>query len=413
MDGVGRHRPESRPAHAVGFRSVFAEREFRWLWAAGVQSLLGDQLARVALSVLVFERTASTVLTAAVYALTFLPAFLGGVLLGGVADRYPRRRVLIGCDVVRAGLLAAMALPATPLLVVAALLTVATVVGAPFKAAEPALLADLFTGERYVAALGLRTATYQASQLIGFAVGGVAVAAVGARSALAIDAASFAVSAALLRWGLQPRPAARTAPAVTGKSGLVGGLRVVLGNRHLRLLLGLSWLAGIWVLPEGLAVPYAAAVGAGPAGVGWLLAANPAGNVIGALVMARWVPPHLRATLLGPLAVAAGLPLILCAFRPGLLLTVPLWALAGLCSAYQVQLIAEYIAAVPDAMRGQAIGLASAGLLAVQGLGLLIGGALAQIWTVHTTIAIAGGTGAFLATWLAINRTRTNHTADK
>jgi len=335
------------------------------------------------------------------------------VLLGGVADRYPRRRVLIGCDVVRAGLLAAMALPATPLFVVAALLTVATVVGAPFKAAEPALLADLFTGERYMAALGLRTATYQASQLIGFAVGGVAVAAVGARSALAIDAASFAVSAALLRWGLQPRPAARTAPAVTRKSGLMGGLRVVLGNRHLRLLLGLSWLAGIWVLPEGLAVPYAAAVGAGPAGVGWLLAANPAGNVIGALVMARWVPPHLRATLLGPLAVAAGLPLILCAFRPGLLLTVPLWALAGLCSAYQVQLIAEYIAAVPDAMRGQAIGLASAGLLAVQGLGLLIGGALAQIWTVHTTIAIAGGTGVFLATWLAINRTRTNHTADK
>ena len=256
-----RPRSVSRTARAVGFRSVFAEREFRWLWTAGVQSLLGDQLARVALSVLVFERTSSSLLTAAVYALTFLPAFLGGVLLGGVADRYPRRRVLIGCDVVRAGLLAAMALPATPLFVVAALLTVATVVGAPFKAAEPALLADLFTGERYMAALGLRTATYQASQLIGFAVGGVAVAAVGARSALAIDAASFAVSAALLRCGLQPRPAARTAPAVTRKSGLMGGLRVVLGNRHLRLLLGLSWLAGIWVLPEGLAVRYAAAVG--------------------------------------------------------------------------------------------------------------------------------------------------------
>ena len=185
----------------------------------------------------------------------------------------------------------------------------------------------------------------------------------------------------------------------------------MLGNRHLRLLLGLSWLAGIWVLPEGLAVPSAAAVGAGPAGVGWLLAANPAGNVIGALVMARWVPPHLRATLLGPLAVAAGLPLILCAFRPGLLLTVPLWALAGLCSAYQVQLIAEYIAAVPDAMRGQAIGLASAGLLAVQGLGLLIGGALAQIWTVHTTIAVAGAAGVFLASWLAVSRARAHHTA--
>jgi len=122
-----------------GFRSVFAEREFRWLWVAGVQSLVGDQLARVALSVLVFQRTDSTLLTAAVYALTFLPAFLGGLLLGGLADRYPRRRVLISCDLVRAGLVATMALPSMPLAAVGALLTLATMVGAPFKAAEPAL----------------------------------------------------------------------------------------------------------------------------------------------------------------------------------------------------------------------------------------------------------------------------------
>jgi len=120
---AGRHRVAGRADRSTGFRSVFAEREFRWLWTAGVQSLLGDQLARVALSVLVFERTNSTLLTAAVYALTFLPAFFGGLLLGGLADRYPRRRVLIGCDVVRAVLLAAMALPGTSLLAVSGLLT--------------------------------------------------------------------------------------------------------------------------------------------------------------------------------------------------------------------------------------------------------------------------------------------------
>ncbi len=373
--------------------------------------MLGDQLARVALSVLVFERTNSTLLTAAVYALTFLPAFFGGLLLGGLADRYPRRRVLIGCDVVRAVLVAAMALPGTPLLAVSGLLTLATLVGAPFKAAEPALLADIFTDDRYVTALGLRTATYQASQLVGFAIGGAAVAVVGPRAALAIDATSFAVSAVVLRWGLGQRPAARTNAQEPRLSGLLGGVRLVAGNRQLRLLLSLSWLAGLWVVPEGLAVPYAAAVGAGPAGVGWLLAANPAGNVVGALLLSRWVRPAMRATLLGPLAVAAGLPLVFCAFRPGLLVTVGLWALAGFCSAYQVQLIAEYIGATPDGLRGQAIGVASAGLLAAQGVGLLAGGAIAQAWAVFPTIAVTGAAGVPLASALAIHRARSNHTA--
>jgi len=84
---------------------------------------------------------------------------------------------------------------------------------------------------------------------------------------------------------------------------------------------------------------------------------------------------------------------MLCAFHPGLLPTLGLWALAGLCSAYQVQLIAEYITAVPDHGRGQAMGLASAGLLAVQGIGLLAGGALAQVWAVVPTIAATGAAG--------------------
>jgi len=178
--GPGRDRPAGLDGGQVlGFGSVLGEREFRWLWAAGVQSLLGDQLARVALSVLVFRQTGSTLWTALVYALTFLPALVGGLLLSGIADRYPRRTVLVVCDVCRAGLLAAMAVRGMPIVAVGALLVVATLVGAPFKAAEPALIADIFSGDRYVTALGLRTATSQAAQLIGFAVGGVAVAAFG------------------------------------------------------------------------------------------------------------------------------------------------------------------------------------------------------------------------------------------
>jgi len=84
--------------------------------------------------------------------------------------------------------------------------------------------------------------------------------------------------------------------------------------------------------------------------------------------------------------------------------TLGLWALAGLCSAYQVQLIAEYVTAVPDHGRGQAMGLASAGLLA--------GGALAQVWAVVPTIAATGAAGLLLSACLALNRACSNHTTN-
>jgi predicted MFS family arabinose efflux permease len=402
-------KPSAEPARSapVGFAEVLRVREFRWLWLASMQSLLGDQLARVALSVLVFRQTGSTLWTAVVYALTFLPALAGGLLLSGVADRYPRRNVLIGCDMCRAVLLAVMAVRGLPILAVGALLVLATLVGAPFKAAEPALIADIFSGDKYVTALGLRTATSQAAQLIGFAVGGVAVAALGPRPSLAVDAATFAVSAVVLRIGLAARPAAVISAGTQSPGGWAGvrqGVRLVATSPQLRVLLGLTWLVGLWIVPEGLAVPYAASVGGGPAAAGCLLAALPAGNVLGALVVSRWISAYWRRRLVGPLAVGCGVPLIACAAHPNLIVTIALWALAGVCCCYQVPAIAEYVGAVRNDRRGQAIGLAASGLLAAQGLGVVAAGFVAQHWAVAPAVAVAGATGSVLAAYLAIRR---------
>src|ERR687888_589750 len=110
------------------FREVLGVREFRSLWAAELLSVLGDQLARVALAILVFQRTSSAALTALTYALTFAPAVLGGALLSGLADRFPRRQVLIATDLIRALLAAVephvgLALNAVTFLASAALIT--------------------------------------------------------------------------------------------------------------------------------------------------------------------------------------------------------------------------------------------------------------------------------------------------
>ena len=197
-----RERSQRADGNVVTFGSLFRNRSFTVLFVAGTQSQFGDQLARVALSVLVFSRTGSGLLTATTYALTFLPAFLGGLFLAGLADTQPRRGLLVTCDLLRAALFALMAIPSVPLWVLASLLVVAVLVGAPYNAAEPAIVADLFTGPAYQTAVGLRTATSQAMQLVGFAFGGVIVAVTGANTALVIDAITFACAAVLVRLGL-------------------------------------------------------------------------------------------------------------------------------------------------------------------------------------------------------------------
>jgi len=193
---------------AVGFIALLRLREYRFLWLADVQSLLGDQLARVALSVLVYDRTRSALVTAVVYALSFLPALVGSVLLGPLADRLPRRSVLVGGDLIRAALLGLMTLPNMPVPVLGALLVLVVLVGTPWSAAESALVVDVLTAREYALGIGLRAATGQAAQVAGFAVGGIAVAALGARGALALDTATFLISAMIIRLGVHSRPAA-------------------------------------------------------------------------------------------------------------------------------------------------------------------------------------------------------------
>src|SRR2546427_12519387 len=123
-----------------GFGEVLRIGEFRALWAAELLSVLGDQLARVALAILVYQRTSSAALTALTYALTFAPAVLGGALLSGLADRYPRRQVLIATDLIRALLAAAMAIPSLPLPALWVLVGVLSMASGPFKPAHLALL---------------------------------------------------------------------------------------------------------------------------------------------------------------------------------------------------------------------------------------------------------------------------------
>ncbi|MFJ1762913.1 MFS transporter [Amycolatopsis sp. NPDC088138] len=389
----------------VGFGAVLAVAEFRAMWAAELLSICGDQLARVALAVLVFQRTDSAALTGLTYALTYVPSLLGGVLLAGAGDRWPRRDVMIVSDLARAALVAVIAIPGVPLWVLCVLVAVMTMLGGPFKAAQQALLPSVLEGERYLVGMALRNVTIQGAQLAGFAGGGLLITALAPTAALALDAVTFLLSAALLASGVRRRPAVAAATTTGGRAWLTSttaGARLIWRDPALRTLVALNWLAGFYIVPEALAAPYAAGIGAGATLVGLIMAADPAGSVLGGFVFGKWIPEATQVRLLGWLGIAAGLPLIVFVVRPGLVPAVVLLAASGLlATGYNIQGTVSFMRRVPDEHRAQCAGVNSAGLITVQGVGAAAAGVLADVLSPAHTIAVAGAAGAAVAVPIA------------
>ena len=397
---------------AARYSDVFALREFRSLFVAQLLSVVGDQFARVALSVLVFDRTKSPGLTALAYALTYLPDLVAGPLLAGIADRYPRRTVMVATDLARAILVALMALPGVPLTLLCALLVGVHVLGAPFSAARAATLAQVLWGDRYLLGTGAADMVDQLAQVLGFAVGGLVIIGMGPSRGLQIDAATFLLSAVIVRFGVhdRPVPAFPTVrdPVQPWWPSLVTGAVTVWTTPKLRALVLLACVAGFYVTIEALAVPYSVAVTGAENGVGLLLAAGPAGTILGMWAISRLLPGR-RLKLLGPLAMLACFPLVLAAFRPSVPLMVALLVMSGIGSAYHMVARSAFVQSVPDHGRGQAFGLAVTALRTAQGTGLLLAGVFAEVFGAPAVLSGAGITGTLVAagaglTWYQARR---------
>lgn len=401
-------RPDQRPAT---YRAVFTVAEFRAVFLADLVSLIGDQIAAVAIAVLLYERSGSPLVAALGYATAYLPWLLGGPLLAAWAERLPGRRVLVGCDLGRAALIGLAAVPGLPLAAVGLLVLLAAMLSPPFEAARSALLPQILSGDRYPVAMSVRDAVHQSAQLVGFGVGGALVLLLSASGALALNALTFAGSALVLRFGLALRPAAPVAaaaagrtidldadpPAATGGSlrqEALAGLAVIRGDRALStpLLLGIVG-AAYAIVPEAIAPAYAGSVGHGATAVGLIMGAVAGGSVVGGLVMGRLVGPALRTRLIRPLALAGTGPLLLVLLRPGLTVSLLLFAVTGLASSYQVAANAMFAAALPPSVRARAFGIAITGLYGGQALAVVLAGAAAQFLPPSVVVAAAGVLG--------------------
>jgi MFS family permease len=381
------------------FREVFAVREFRVLWISVVLSTAGDRLVLVALTLLVYGRTHSPLLAAVVYASGYLPWVIGGLFLADVADRRPRRSVMVFCDGARAVLVAVMVVPHVPIWALVGLLFAATMFAPPFESARASITPDILQGERYVLGTAVLQTTLLAAQVLGAVGGGLAVAAIGVRRSLAVDAATFVLSGLLIAVGTKARPAAAK-PEAVGPSPLArtrDGFRLIFGDPALRTLLLFGWLVGFYTIPEGIAAPYAAKLGGGPIATGLVIASTTLSTMIAIPFFTRFVRPRQRANLMGPLAVLTCGSLVLTALRPSLAASLVIFSLSAAFGVYQISANTAFVVRVPTERRAQAFGIASMGVIVGQGVAFVAAGAAAVRFAPAAVIAVGGGIGAVVA----------------
>src|SRR3984893_3873298 len=115
-------------------------------------------------------------------------------------------------------------------------------------------------------------------------------------------------------------------------------------------------MTGFYIVPEGLAAPYAHSLHGSTVTVGLLMAATPFGMVIGAFLLSRIAAPSTRMRMMGWLAILSCVPLIGSAADPPLWCVLLLWALAGAGGAYQVAAAAAFVQAPAPGSPARAVG---------------------------------------------------------
>jgi hypothetical protein len=354
----------------VTYRQIFANREFRAIFAGNALATAGATIQMLALSALVYARTGSPLLAALAYLGGLLPYALGALLLLSYADRLPARGFLAAWDVVRGAVALLIAVGLLPVWGMLLLVLATGAVQSVAVAVRNAVLADVVP-DGFILGRATLNVSVGSMQIVGFAAGGALVAALGPMRTM-LASAALATMTGLVTWfGLHSR-----APRATGRAGIGEtwrGNRVLLGTPSIRSVLLGSWLPnGLIVGAEAMYVPYAGAA----ASVLFIAAAL--GMLFGDLIVGRWVRSAQRVRLTNWLHLLLAVPYL------GFVLHPPVWLIAGTLGLQQ-RLVDE----APERLRAHALGLDSSGRMTMQAVAATVVGSVAQGLGVPVAMTIA------------------------
>ncbi|KUJ69822.1 MFS transporter [Streptomyces albus subsp. albus] len=319
--------PDTRPApdataeagdtHERGMFSSLRIRNYRLFATGAVVSNTGTWMSRIAQDWLVLSLTGSSTAVGVTTALQFLPMLLFGLYGGVIADRYPKRRLLLmtqtalgACGLALAVLTLSGHVQVWHVYLIAFLLGMVTVVDNP---ARQAFVVEMVGPRDLRNAVSLNSANFQSARLIGPAVAGVLITAVGSGWAFLLNGLSFfapVIGLLMMRTG----ELHKIERAPRGKGQLREGLRYVAGRPELIWPIVLVGFIGTFGFnfPIWLSAFADDVFDAGPGTYGLLNTLMAVGSVTGALLAARRTSSRLRlllgaALLFGTLEMAAAL----------------------------------------------------------------------------------------------------------
>ena len=368
------------------------------LLVADVVSLTGNAITALAIPWFVLETTGSPARTGVVAFAGLVPTVLAALFGGALVDRFGHRRMSVLADLLSGGTVALVPLlhqtVGLPFGVLLGLVFLGALFDAPGATARAALFPDAVAGAglRLERANAASQTIHRLAQLLGPVAAGLLIAGFGASNVLWLDAASFAVSAALVA-ALVPRPTAAAAPRGRYFDDLREGLAYLWRDRLVRALaLTIAITNLLDAALSAVVLPVYARDVYGRAGVlGLMFGGFGAGAVAGSLLYAA-VAPRLprRATFLAAFLVA-GLPRTILAAAPPLPVAVAVIVVAGLAAGpLNPILMTVWQERVPAELRGRVFGASTAIVLGGAPLGVLAAGYGLDVVGLSTTILLIG-----------------------
>lgn len=394
-------------------RLIRTNASFRRLWAAQLVSLGGDWFNTVALLGLVLELTGSALASGLILAASILPGFLVAPVAGPMADRFNRRTLMIGSDVIRVFLALGMLLVDSreSVWIGIVCLTGISTFGAIFYPASGASLPNLVAEDELAAANTLMSASWGTMLAIGAALGGWVATYLGRDTAFIINAASFVFSA-LLIVRIKANFSAPGTAKPESRTGFREGVAYARSDPRILALLATKGGFGLGVGVVALLPILATDVfHSGDQGIGLLFAARGLGALFGPFVAVRLVGTSNRKLLaaLGWAMALYGLAYLAVSTSPALGLAAGIAVIAHLgggaqwvLSSYGLQRLA------PDHVRGRILSM-DLGLVSLTvGVSSIAAGRLADVYPPRMVMAgLALVELAYAAIWsLATRRTR-------
>jgi MFS family permease len=371
-------------------------RNYRLFIGGQLISLIGTWMQTVALGWLVFRLTGSSLLLGLITFSGQIPGFLLSPFGGVIADRWRRRTVLVivqSSMMLLAFVLAALSLSGQvqmwQLFVLSTLLGVANAVDMPTR---QAFVVEMVGKADLVNAIALNSSMVNGARLVGPAVAGVLVAAVGEGWCFFLNGVSFlAVIAGLLAMRLVGGAPAAPAGGVIDR--IVEGFGYAARTEPIRELLLLLGCVSLMGMPYAVLMPVLAqeTLHGDARAYGLLMSASGVGSLIGAAVLAarKDVRGLGRWAMAG--AAGFGITLILFSLSRTLWLSVALLVPAGFCMMVQMASSNTLIQSmVPDRLRGRVMSVYAMMFLGMAPFGALFAGALAHPLGAPTTVAIGG-----------------------